>query len=113
MLVLGLSYKPDIDDDRESPSYEILELLQERGALIDYCDPFFPVARKGRKHDLGLSSVHCDAATFASYDALVVSTAHDVFKDPALYRGTRLVIDSRNVIAPLFRPGEGPRVIKA
>jgi UDP-N-acetyl-D-glucosamine dehydrogenase len=113
VLLLGLAYKANIDDDRESPSYEILELLRERGALVDYCDPYFPVARKGRKHDLGLSSVPCDAATFERYDAVVVSTAHDVFKDPALYRGTRLVIDSRNAVAPLFRSGEGPRVVKA
>src|SRR5213075_964284 len=52
VVVLGLSYKPDIDDDRESPSFEIIELLQERGAVVSYCDPFIPVARKGRKHHL-------------------------------------------------------------
>ena len=45
VLVLGLSYKEDIDDDRESPSYEIIELLQEAGASVEYCDPFFPQAR--------------------------------------------------------------------
>jgi len=54
VLVMGLSYKPDIDDDRESPSFELIELLQERGAKVAYCDPFVPVARRGRKHDLGL-----------------------------------------------------------
>ena len=57
VLVLGLSYKADIDDDRESPSFELIELLQERGAIVSYCDPFVPVARRGRKHDLGLESV--------------------------------------------------------
>ena len=113
VLVLGLSYKANIDDDRESPSYEILELLLERGARVDYCDPFFPATRKARKHDFGLRSVPCDAATFASYDAVVVSTAHDAFKDPALYRAVRLVVDSRNAVAPLFRSGEGPRIVKA
>ncbi len=114
VLVLGLSYKANIDDDRESPSYEILELLKERGARIDYCDPFFPVARKGRKHALDLASVPCDAATFRSYDALVVSTAHDCFRDPALFRGARLVLDTRNLVAPLFSAGvERPRIVKA
>lgn len=44
---------------------------------------------------------------------MVVSTAHEAFKDPSLYRSTRLVIDSRNAVAPLFRPGDGPRVVKA
>ena len=57
MLVLGLAYKANIDDDRESPSYEIIELLQHAGAKVDYCDPFFPQARKGRKVDVGLTSV--------------------------------------------------------
>jgi UDP-N-acetyl-D-glucosamine dehydrogenase len=113
VLVLGLAYKANIDDDRESPSYEILELLAERGAHVQYCDPHFPVARSGRHHQLEMRSVPCDAATFASFDAIVVSTAHDVFKDPALYRGARLVVDTRNAVAPLFAPGEGPRVVKA
>jgi UDP-N-acetyl-D-glucosamine dehydrogenase len=113
VLVLGLAYKANIDDDRESPSYEILELLEEGGARIDYCDPLFPVARKGRKHDLGLSTVPCDAESFARYDAVVVSTAHDVFKDPELYRKTRLVVDTRNAVAPLFAGRGGPRIVKA
>jgi UDP-N-acetyl-D-glucosamine dehydrogenase len=113
VLVLGLAYKANIDDDRESPSYEILELLEEGGARIAYCDPLFPAARKGRKHDLGLSSVPCDANTFAEYDAVVVSTAHDVFKDAALYRKAKLVVDTRNAVAPLLGVGDRPRVVKA
>ena len=115
VLVLGLAYKANIDDDRESPSYEILELLHQAGARIDYCDPFFPAARKGRKHDLGLSSVPCTAAAFATYDALVVATAHDAFKDRALYRDVKLVVDTRNLVAPLLAtPGQGPaRLVKA
>ncbi len=55
VLVLGLSYKEDIDDDRESPSYEIIELLQEAGAKVEYCDPYFPKARHGRKHKLEMT----------------------------------------------------------
>jgi UDP-N-acetyl-D-glucosamine dehydrogenase len=114
VLVLGLSYKANIDDDRESPSYEILELLQERGARIDYCDPYFPAARRGRKHDLGLQSVPCTAETFAQYDAIVVSTAHDCFKDPALYERAKLVVDTRNAVAPIVPArGAGVRVVKA
>jgi UDP-N-acetyl-D-glucosamine dehydrogenase len=97
ILVLGLSYKPDIDDDRESPSFELIEMLQERGAEVAYCDPYVPTARKGRKHDLGLSSVECSADEFARYDAVLVSTPHSQFKDPALYAKARLVIDTRNI----------------
>jgi UDP-N-acetyl-D-glucosamine dehydrogenase len=113
VLVLGLSYKANIDDDRESPSYEIIERLQDAGAAVDYCDPHFPAARHGRRHSLELASVACDAATFARYDALVVSTAHDAFRRPELYAGVRLVVDARNLLAPLFGAGGGPRVVKA
>ncbi|MGC3999821.1 MAG: nucleotide sugar dehydrogenase [Anaeromyxobacter sp.] len=113
VLVLGLSYKADIDDDRESPSYEILELLRERGAAIDYCDPHFPATHPVRKHDLGLRSVPCEPATFAAYDAVVVSTAHQAFKHADLFRSVRLVVDTRNLVAPLFPEGGGPRIVKA
>jgi UDP-N-acetyl-D-glucosamine dehydrogenase len=98
VLVLGLSYKEDIDDDRESPSYEIIELLQEAGALVDYCDPYFPKARHGRKHKLEMSSVACTAETFARYDALVLSTGHKQFREPALYAKVKLVVDTRNAV---------------
>lgn len=109
VLVLGLSYKADIDDDRESPSFELIELLQERGAVVSYCDPYVPVARRGRKHDLGLKSVPCTAAEFGKYDAVLLSTAHSEFRDPSLYREVKLAVDTRNVIA-----GNGvARVVRA
>jgi UDP-N-acetyl-D-glucosamine dehydrogenase len=102
VLVLGLAYKANIDDDRESPSYEIIELLIERGARVDYCDPFFPKCRRTRKHDLKLESVPCTPETFAEYDALVLATGHDAFKNADLYAKAQLVIDTRNIIAPMF-----------
>jgi UDP-N-acetyl-D-glucosamine dehydrogenase len=110
VLVLGLSYKPDIDDDRESPSFEIIELLQERGAKVSYCDPFIPAARKGRKHDLDLRSVPCTAEELAKYDAVLVATLHSVFKDQTLYRQAKLVIDTRNIVE--LHP-DGPPVTRA
>jgi UDP-N-acetyl-D-glucosamine dehydrogenase len=114
VLVLGLSYKADIDDDRESPSYEILELLGEKGAQVAYCDPYFPKARPGRKHQLTLESVPATPETFAHYDAVVVSTAHSQFKNPALFRDVRLVVDARNLLAGLsFEGGRRPRIVKA
>jgi UDP-N-acetyl-D-glucosamine dehydrogenase len=115
ILVLGLAYKANIDDDRESPTYEIIELLQERGAKVDYCDPYFPTARKGRKHDLKLSSVPCTAEAFANYDAVVVATAHEAFKDRSLYRDVGLVVDTRNIIGSASSSeGVGPRrLVKA
>ncbi len=112
VLVLGLAYKANIDDDRESPSYEIIALLKRGGARVEYCDPLFPHARKVRKHDLGTRSVPCSAQVFATYDAIVVSTAHDAFKDAGLFEGVPLVVDTRNLVAPLLGPGRpGPRVL--
>jgi len=114
VLVLGLAYKANVDDDRESPTYEILELLKEAGARIDYCDPYFPTAHKTRKHDLGLATVPCTAEAFAPFDAVVVSTAHDLFKQAGLYERARLVIDTRNIVAPLFAGRAMPfRLVKA
>jgi UDP-N-acetyl-D-glucosamine dehydrogenase len=114
VLVLGLSYKANIDDDRESPTYEILERLSEKGALVAYCDPYFPAARHGRKHHLDLRSVPCSAASFASYDAVVVSTAHEDFKQASLFEQVRLVVDARNLVTPLFAGRALPfRLVKA
>ena len=116
VLVLGLSYKADIDDDRESPSFEIIERLRAAGAEVAYCDPYIPVARAGREHDIGLSSVPCTPAEFAKHDLLLVSTAHSEFKDKALYANVKLVLDTRNLLAPLGlgAPGvPGPEVFRA
>jgi len=109
--VPGLSYKENIDDDRESPSWEILELPGKRGALAEYCDPYFPTARPGRHHEGRLQSVPCTAEAFAARDLLVVATAHRQFRDPALYRGVRLVVDTRNIVRP--SPLGPLRVVKA
>jgi UDP-N-acetyl-D-glucosamine dehydrogenase len=109
VLILGLSYKADIDDDRESPTYEIMELLEGFGADVAYCDPYFPKARPGRKHDIQLESVPCTAEEFAKYDALIVSTAHSQFFDQQLYASVSLVIDSRNIVAD----GSAARVVRA
>ena len=99
VLVLGLSYKANIDDDRESPSYDLISLLQERGAEVSYCDPYFPKARAGRKHDIGLESVPCTAEEFGKYDALLLSTAHQDFADQSLYAKVGLLIDTRNIVS--------------
>ena len=109
VLALGLSYKADIDDDRESPSYEILELLEERGATVAFCDPYFPEARPGRHHEVCLTSVPLSAEEFGRYDCVVLSTAHREFANPALYAQTQLVVDTRNVV----RSEWGPRVVRA
>jgi UDP-N-acetyl-D-glucosamine dehydrogenase len=100
VLVLGLSYKPDIDDDRENPSYELIDLLDGLAAEWAYCDPFIPQARLGRKNRRQMSSVPCTKDEFARHDAVVLSTAHSQFRDPALYAKAKLVVDTRNAIPP-------------
>jgi UDP-N-acetyl-D-glucosamine dehydrogenase len=113
--VLRLSYKANIDDCRESSSFELMEQLTEAGALVQYCDPYFPEAPRTRKHDLALRSIPCTAGAFAESNAVIVATAHNGFKDPALYRDVKLVVDSRNMIAPLLkeRGGSLRRLVKA
>jgi UDP-N-acetyl-D-glucosamine dehydrogenase len=111
VLVLGLSYKEDIDDDRESPSYEIIELLQEAGARVDYCDPFFPKARHGRKHRLEMSSIPCTPEAFGGYDAVVLSTGHRQFRDASLYARVGVLVDTRNVVK--LPAGTRTRLVKA
>jgi UDP-N-acetyl-D-glucosamine dehydrogenase len=109
VLILGLSYKADIDDDRESPSYELIRLLRERGAEVSYCDPHFPVARPGRRHNPEMRSVPLTPEEFGRYDLLLLSTAHAEFRDPALYRDAKLLVDTRNVVKDEW----GPKVVKA
>jgi UDP-N-acetyl-D-glucosamine dehydrogenase len=111
VLVLGLSYKPDIDDDRESPSFELIDLLLDRGANVAYCDPMVPVMRPSRKYDLGMKSVPCTPEEFGRYDAVLVSTPHSAFRDAALYRDCKLVIDTRNIVPAAMLPET--RVVRA
>lgn len=107
VLILGIAYKEDIDDDRESPSYDLIELFSERGAECSYCDPYFPTARIGRKNRRAMQSVPLTAEEFSRYDLLVLATAHRQFRDPELYRQARLVVDTRGVL-PL-----APNVVRA
>lgn len=111
VLLLGLAYKPDVDDDRESPSYKLLELLRDGGAEVAYCDPYLPKSNGHGKRPLALESVPCDAATFRKYDALLISTAHHQFRKAELYEGHPLVVDTRNVVSPLVAAsgGKGPK----
>lgn len=111
LLVLGLAYKKDIDDVRESPSIEIIQLLEERGAQVDYNDPYVPEAPKMRKHNLNKKSVPYDEKTLADYDCVVILTAHSVYDGDFIAKHARLIVDTRNVISDSAALGE--RLIKA
>jgi UDP-N-acetyl-D-glucosamine dehydrogenase len=96
ILILGVAYKKDVDDLRESPSLRIMQLLQARGAKVEYNDPFFPSLPRTRHHDFGLSSVELTAENLARYDAVIVATDHSSYDYRHVVRHARLVIDTRN-----------------
>jgi UDP-N-acetyl-D-glucosamine dehydrogenase len=97
ILVLGAAYKKDVDDMRESPALKIMQLLGERGAHIDYSDPFIPELRKLRHYDYsGMRSVEITPQTLASYDCVLVATDHSTFDYAAIVAGAQLVVDTRN-----------------
>jgi UDP-N-acetyl-D-glucosamine dehydrogenase len=97
ILVLGIAYKKNVDDMRESPSVELMELLEAKGALIDYSDPWVPVFPKMREHHFDLSSVEITPESIASYDAILLATNHDVFDYDLIKQHARLIVDSRGV----------------
>jgi UDP-N-acetyl-D-glucosamine dehydrogenase len=112
ILVLGLAYKPDIDDTRESPSFELIRLLHDLGAAVDYSDPHVPQRLPARKHDCAMLSVPLTPESIAQYDAVLISTAHRAFDYAMIARHAGLVIDSRNALSE-FAGDMGPRLVKA
>lgn len=101
VLVLGLAYKPNVDDERESPSYRIMELLKQRGAEVAYHDPYVPVIRPTREHPhwAGTRSVSWDRATIEGFDVVVITTAHACVNYQELADWARCVVDTRNAMA--------------
>lgn len=95
ILVLGLAYKKNIDDTRESPAVEIMDLLQAKGAHIDYSDPHVPTFPRKRNYHFDLQSVALTPESIASYDCLVLATDHDGFDYQQLVQHARLVVDTR------------------
>jgi UDP-N-acetyl-D-glucosamine dehydrogenase len=98
VLVLGLSYKPDIDDVRESPSFELIEKLSELGAAVDYNDPHVPRTHRMRKHDLQMESVALTAEALESYDCVVVATHHSAYDWQMVADYAQLIVDTRNAL---------------
>jgi UDP-N-acetyl-D-glucosamine dehydrogenase len=99
ILVLGLAYKKNVDDIRESPSIELIEMLRARGALVDYNDPFVPKAPKQREHNLGMTSRELNEAMLREYDGVLIATDHSAYDYPWIVRHAQLVVDTRNATA--------------
>lgn len=94
VLVLGVAYKKDIDDLRESPALTILELLQREGAEVSYNDPYFPFVGRGRHYDLQMKSTPLDK--IGEFDCVVIVTDHSDYDFPRIVADAKLVVDSRN-----------------
>ena len=97
ILILGIAYKKDVDDMRESPSLEIMDLLRAKGAEIAYSDPHIPVFPKLREHSFDLKSVPLPPASLAGYDCIVIATDHKAFDYDLIRRHAKLVVDARGV----------------
>lgn len=107
ILILGLAYKKNIDDTRESPAVEIMALLQEKGAKVEYSDPHVPVFPRKRDYQFDLKSVPLNEDTIGSFDCVVLATDHDGFDYDILKKSAKLVIDTRGKI------GRGDNVVGA
>ncbi|MFK3680388.1 nucleotide sugar dehydrogenase [Pseudomonas sp. NPDC088890] len=108
VLVLGIAYKKNVDDMRESPSVEIMELIEQKGGLVSYSDPHVPVFPLMREHSFDLSSELIDEENLARYDAVVLATDHEKFDYDLIYKHSKLIIDTRGK----FRDG-GAHIIRA
>ena len=98
VLVLGLAYKPDVDDVRESPSFELIERLEELGAEVDYHDPHVPQTHKMRKHDLQMKSIDLTPAALKTFDCVLIATHHSVYDWQFIADNAQLIVDTRGVM---------------
>lgn len=100
ILVIGIAYKPNVDDDRESPSYRLLEKLKQLGAQMNYYDPFVPSIRLTREHPqwAGERSVEWKRETLEQFDAVVIATAHDAVNYGELAEWAPCIVDTRNAM---------------
>lgn len=108
VLVLGIAYKKNVDDMRESPSIIIMEKLRDLGATVDYSDPHVPVFPKVREHHFELASVPLTAESLAGFDAVLLATDHDRFDYDLIRAHARLIIDARGRY-----PGGADHIVKA
>jgi UDP-N-acetyl-D-glucosamine dehydrogenase len=112
ILVLGLAYKADVDDERESPSYVLMEMLNERGAQVAYHDPYVPVIKPTREHAhwAGTKSVPWDRTTVQGFDLVLIATKHSSVNYRELAEWAQCIVDTRNAMAGIKTTG---RVWKA
>jgi UDP-N-acetyl-D-glucosamine dehydrogenase len=96
ILILGLAYKKDIDDLRESPSLKLMEIISDKGAMVDYHDPYIPKLGPTRHYSFDKASVELTAENLKGYDAVLISTHHSVFNIDFLVKNANIIVDTRN-----------------
>ncbi len=109
VLALGLAYKPDVDDVRESPSFTLLDLLKKRGAVVAYYDPHVPVIPSSREHShwAGTKSVLWTSETIGAFDAVLIATNHKAVDYGQLAQWARCIVDTRNaMVGAPTKPGQ-------
>ncbi|HNU71728.1 MAG TPA: nucleotide sugar dehydrogenase [Thermodesulfobacteriota bacterium] len=113
ILLLGIAYKRDVDDMRESPSLRLINLLRQKGAQVDYYDPYIPVIPPTREHSAlaGEESIKWDMAAISKYDAVLISTDHTQIDYNVLVKAAQLVIDTRNATRDVVEGRE--KIVKA
>jgi UDP-N-acetyl-D-glucosamine dehydrogenase len=113
ILILGLAYKKNVDDIRESPSFKLIELMEGRSAHVDYSDPFVPVIPVTREHAplAGRRSIELTPANVATYDAVLISTDHDDVDYHLVVESAKMIIDTRNACGKAGIVSE--RIVKA
>jgi UDP-N-acetyl-D-glucosamine dehydrogenase len=98
ILILGLAYKPDIDDVRESPSFELIEQLSQLGASVQYNDPHVPATHRMRRHDLKMRSVPLTPEMLSGYDCVIIATHHSAYDWKMIAGSAKLIVDTRGVL---------------
>jgi len=113
VLVMGIAYKKNIDDSRESPAAEIIELLRDRGAVVSYHDPHLPHFPSMRKHRIDLKSKPLNAGTLRSQDCVLIVTDHDAVDYDLVGSASKLVVDTRNAMERVPPKRVKARLVKA
>ena len=109
ILLLGLSYKRDIDDLRESPSLKLIELLQDEGAIVDYSDEYVTMIPKLRKYEFKKTSVELNKKNISGYDLVLLSTDHSYYDYKFIFENANIIVDTRNA----FKKFKGKKLYKA
>jgi UDP-N-acetyl-D-glucosamine dehydrogenase len=113
ILLIGIAYKANVDDDRESPAYALWKLLEAHGAKVSFHDPHIPQIRPSREHSqfAGRKSISLTPKNISAADAVLIATAHDAVNWSAIAQNAKLVVDTRNVLASRLK--NSPKYFKA